>query len=304
MQTTPITAASANRTYLSLHEWACIRTELIWIYQHPPLNRGNAVKHNHVKGNWAWFFVQGHGWTESESGTLKATRGQWLFPPRENVRQFFSEDSVIISVHFDCNWPSGQDVIASPEGLVVSGDRFPELLRAAVALEELVREHFPGDDEAHKRQAAQSSDFELFLRFQSRFLCWLAVWFRVRLDCGARLSRLQAGDDRTLKAVRCLNEAPLDRSFPRSRLQTETGLSVVHLNRIFLRAYGLTPRKYWERRQLDFTRLCLETSNIPVKEIAYRTGFRSVSHFVVWFRRLAGHSPSQYRSSRIASPHE
>lgn len=294
--TPPASAAAAVRPHLSLHEWACIRTELIWIYQHPPLNRGKAVEYDHTHGNWAWFFVQGHGWTESTSGTLKARKGQWLFPSRERVRQYFSPDASIISVHFHCHWPSGQDVLASAEGLVLASEREPELLRTAEALEALVRRHFPGDDESHKYQAAQFSDFDLFLGFQSLFLSWLAVWFRTRVDAGARLTRLQAGDDRTLRAVRGLNEAPLEASYPRDRLRRETGLSDVHLNRIFLRAYGLTPRKYWERRQLEFARQCLETSTIPVKEIAYRTGFRSVSHFVVWFRRLTEKTPSDFRN--------
>jgi AraC-like DNA-binding protein len=221
----------------------------------------------------------------------------WLIPPRERVRQFFSADACIVSVHFRCEWPSGQDVIASKEGVAFAAQRFPDLLHHARELERMVGKHFPAHEGAHKHHSQQVSDFDLFLRFQAVFLNWLSAWFQLRVKTGASLSRLQAGDDRTLKAVRCLNEAPLDQRYPREALQAATQLSEVHLTRVFLRAYDLTPRKYWERRQLEFARLCLETSSIPVKEVAYRTGFRSVSHFVVWFRRHLNCAPGEFRSN-------
>lgn len=286
---------------LSLHEWACIQTELIWSYHHPPLNAGKAVEYDHRRGNWAWYFVSGHGWTEGPSGVLRAKAGMWLFPPREIMRQYFSPDANIISVHFHCHWPSGEDLIASPEGLVITGQDYPQLQSAAKHLCVMVNEHFPdGDAESHKYQAERALDFDPFLRLQSLFLEWLAVWFRVRVECGATFSRLRSGDDRLLKAVRCLNAASLEEGFPMGALKAATGLSQVHLNRLFVAAHGITTRKYWERRQLKFACACLETSNMPVKEIAYRTGFHSTSHFVVWFRRLSHVPPTDYRRQSLS----
>jgi AraC-like DNA-binding protein len=280
---------------LTLHEWACIRTELIWAYRHPPLSKGTVSLCDHRHGNWAWYFERGYGWVKAPSGRLDASAGMWMIPPREKAERFFSEDCSIISIHFDCQWPSGLEVIASTQGLVIPDEAFPELLRRGRRLERMVRKHFPGDAAAHTNQPTQCSDFDLFLRFQAEFLNWMAGWYCVRVQNGARLSRRQTDDHRALRVLRCLNTALIDGGYPRKELVAAAGLSEVHLNRVFLRAYGISPRKFWDSRQLQVAKRLLETSNAPVKEIAFGIGFRSVSHFVVWFRRFCGLSPGVFR---------
>jgi len=71
----------------------------------------------------------------------------------------------------------------------------------------------------------------------------------------------------------------------------------MRLNQLFLGEFGVTTRKYWDRRRLETARQCLETSRLAMKEIACLLGFRSDSHFVVWFRRLAGMRPGDYRKA-------
>jgi hypothetical protein len=51
---------------------------------------------------------------------------------------------------------------------------------------------------------------------------WLAAWFLLCTENGARLTRLSSGDSRPFQAARCLNQAPLDHSFPADQLQRET----------------------------------------------------------------------------------
>ncbi len=65
----------------------------------------------------------------------------------------------------------------------------------------------------------------------------------------------------------------------------------MRLNQLFLAEFGVTTLKYWDRRRLEMARQCLETSRLAMKEIACLLGFRSDSHFVVWFRRHAGQRP-------------
>ena len=38
---------------------------------------------------------------------------------------------------------------------------------------------------------------------------------------------------------------------------------------------------------------------MPMKEISFRLNFRSDSHFVIWFRRLTGSRPGDYRRSYL-----
>jgi len=73
----------------------------------------------------------------------------------------------------------------------------------------------------------------------------------------------------------------------------------MRLNQLFFAEFGMTSRKYWDRRRLEFAKQCLETSPMPVKELSYRLGFRSDSHFVVWFRRLTGSRPGEYRKNYL-----
>ena len=276
---------------LSLHEWSCLRTELVWIYDRPPREQARHATFDHREGNWAWYLRRGSVTLATRNGPLTARAGQWLFPPAEISRQDFSDDAQLLSVKFLCQWPSGETLFAATQGLVVEGRRHPRLAQTARRLERLVSKHFSG---SHHAYAQQPADYPLFLRFQRAFFEWLDAWFELRLATGSIPAR-QAGDERLRRASRVLDEAPLDQDFPRSVLLAAAGVSTVQLNRLFRKQFGLTPLQYRERRRLEFARLCLETSDLPLKELAARLGFRTDSHFTVWFKRNTRTSPGRYR---------
>ncbi len=228
--------------------------------------------------------------------------GMWIMLPQKYVEHDFSQDARILSVHFLCQWPSGEDLVAIREPVAVPSKDYPALGRDAGKLELLLRRRFPEEGRKEQFYDRESSDYVDFLRFQGVFLTWLSAWFQLCTEKGARLTRLASGDSRPFQAARCLNQAPLDRGYPVDGLQRETGVSLLRLNQLFFREFGQTTRKYWDHRRLDFARQCLETSAMPIKEIAYRLNFRSDSHFVTWFRRLANSRPAEYRRSyRLAN---
>lgn len=285
--------ANPTLPILSFHEWAYLRNELVWVYDHPVPQDSLDVKWDRTEGYWAWYIRRGKVTLTSASGTYTAKAGQWLMVPREEPHQHFSDDIWILSVYFLCQWPSGENIFATKAGLVIDGAKHPELERSAKKMERMVRRHLP---QADIRYATQLGNYPLFLRLQRQFLHWLQLWFEVRTQYGASLTKLHSGDDRTMRAVRALNEAPFDRGFPIDWLTAETGgLSITHLDRIFVKEFGLTTRKYWEQRRLQAAKGYLETSTLAVKEIAHRTGFRSDAHFVMWFKRLVKQSPLHYR---------
>ncbi len=277
---------------LSLHEWSCLRTELVWIYDREPRTQARHATVDHRRGNWAWYLRKGSVTITTRTGTLFARAGQWVFPPAEISRQDFSDDAHLLSVNFLCQWPSGENLFATSAGAIVDGRRYPSLDKTARKLERLVRRHFPVP---HHNYAQQSSDYPLFLCFQRAFFDWLEAWFQLRLALGAVATR-HTGDERALRAARVLDEAPLEQALPQALLRMTAGVSTVQLNRLFRRQFNLTPLQYWERRRLEFSRLYLETSDLPLKELASRLGFRSDSHFTVWFKRHARISPGRYRS--------
>src|SRR5690606_15618768 len=101
--------------------------------------------------------------------------------------------------------------------------------------------------------------------------------------------------DRLLRVLRRLNNAPLRDGMPHEAVCKESGLSEAHLNRMFLAEYGMTLRKCWDQRRLRAAKGHLETSSMPVKEVAYTLGFRSDSHFMMWFKQHTGKRPKEYR---------
>lgn len=293
-------AGNPNGPQLPLREWAYIHTQLHWIYDHEvPIQHRNRPVDRHHEGNSAWFLRRGKVVVESDSGRrLRAGPGQWLFVPTEKIHQRFSSDAHILSLHFLCQWPSGENILSRSEGLVLDGSSNPSLERRATQLERLVRRNLP-DAETH--YASLFSDYEVFLSFHTLFLQWLALWFKTHKEHGIGLSRLSADDDRLLRAVRCINTAPLDSPLPYEALRKVSGLGDAHLNRLLVAEYGLTLRKIWDKRRLSFAKSCLETTRMPVKEVAYNLGFRSDSHFMRWFKERTDKRPKEYRLSHRES---
>lgn len=284
---------TATPPRLTLHDWAALRSELVWIYDHPPAERSrHLAAADHTRGNWAWFMRRGSVRIESTHGAFEARAGEWLLLPAERHRHDFSDDASLISLNFICQWPTGGNVFVEPAPLVLCDRDHPRLRQTATKLARLVGREFTGSHHLYARQAA---DYPLFLRFQRVFFEWLEAWFEARLAHDTRVTR-QTGDPRVLRAARLLDEAPLAGSPPAKAL-APVGLSLVQLNRLFRQQLKLTPRQYWERRRVEFARLRLETGDAPLKEIAFALGFSDTPHFNVWFKRHTGTTPGRHRDA-------
>lgn len=277
-----------------MREWAYLQSQLEWIYDHevPAAYRDRAVNKERG-GYWAWYIREGSVSVSTSSGLrYEAGPGMWLFVPTEQITQRFSNNARILSLHFLCQWPSGENILSGNGGLVFRGSEHPLLERKATRLERIVRRQLP---DADTRYYSCFSDYEQFLSFHVLFQQWLRLWFNIQKQNGADFSRLLTKDDRLLKAMRCLNMAPLREGLPHEALRRESGLGAAQLNRMFAAEYGMTVRKCWEQRRLKAAKGHLETSLMPVKEVAYSLGFRSDSHFMMWFKQLTGKRPKEYR---------
>lgn len=65
----------------------------------------------------------------------------------------------------------------------------------------------------------------------------------------------------------------------------------------FTRVLGVPPLQYLRRYRMEVARRLLEDSSLGLKQIAARTGYRSVSAFSVAFKRATGVAPRDYRQS-------
>lgn len=69
------------------------------------------------------------------------------------------------------------------------------------------------------------------------------------------------------------------------------------LIRRFREEEGCTVVEYLTRVKMDYARSFLRSTNFPVREIAARLGYDSLSHFCRVFKARAGQTPQEYRKS-------
>lgn len=75
----------------------------------------------------------------------------------------------------------------------------------------------------------------------------------------------------------------------------QTGLSPFHFLRVFTRVIGVTPHQHLIRARIRNAARMLASSDLPVTDIAFDSGFGDLSNFVRTFRRAAGVSPAMFR---------
>jgi AraC family transcriptional regulator len=74
-------------------------------------------------------------------------------------------------------------------------------------------------------------------------------------------------------------------------------MSYFHFSRAFKQSMGMTATSYIAERRFERAKKMLEETELPISEIALRSGFSSQSHFTTAFRRLAGATPKAFRAA-------
>lgn len=91
-------------------------------------------------------------------------------------------------------------------------------------------------------------------------------------------------------------ESHLDEEVPLADLAGLAGMSEFHFSRVFKRAAGLSPARYFIRLRMERARHLLLDSSRNILEIGLEVGYSSASHFSNLFRRETGLTPSEYRA--------
>ncbi len=77
---------------------------------------------------------------------------------------------------------------------------------------------------------------------------------------------------------------------------TELGVGYEKFRKAFRQLQGLSPKEYRIRRRIDVARHMLGIEQAGIKEVALRLGYPDVPSFVKQFKRVAGVTPSRFRS--------
>jgi AraC-like DNA-binding protein len=82
---------------------------------------------------------------------------------------------------------------------------------------------------------------------------------------------------------------------------SEIGLSRAYFQKAFTRAYGVSPSEYAQSIRLDLAREILATTDMPIRAVALKCGFREEAHFYHFFRERTGMTPGAFRKRHCYS---
>lgn len=99
-------------------------------------------------------------------------------------------------------------------------------------------------------------------------------------------------------------DAASEEEWPVSRLAEVSCVSEAHFARSFKEAFGLPPHRYLLTRRIERAKSLLRETDLPVTEIAFRTGWRSLGTFGRTFRDITGTNPGEIRDRERAAVEE
>jgi AraC family transcriptional regulator len=81
----------------------------------------------------------------------------------------------------------------------------------------------------------------------------------------------------------------------------ECGLSVSHFTRAFRKSFGKSPYRWLLEHRINRAKALLMTSDLPIADIAIRSGFSDQTAFTRAFGRIVGDSPGRWRRHATSS---
>lgn len=92
-------------------------------------------------------------------------------------------------------------------------------------------------------------------------------------------------------------EAHLAEPMTLAALARQAALSEYHFARMFSQSMHMAPHRYVMQRRIERAKTLLQTTALPLTDIALACGFSSASHFSNRFRQATGATPSRMREA-------
>lgn len=100
---------------------------------------------------------------------------------------------------------------------------------------------------------------------------------------------------RRLLRARDRMDAASHEDWPVARLARVSHVSEAHFARSFKEAFGVPPHRYLLTRRIERAKTLLRDTELPILDIALRTGWNSLGTFGRTFRDITGGSPGEVR---------
>lgn len=99
-------------------------------------------------------------------------------------------------------------------------------------------------------------------------------------------------------------DAASHEDWPIKRLARVSHVSEAHFARSFAEAFGVPPHRYLLTRRIERAITLLRETDLPITDIAFQTGWRSLGTFGRVFRDITGETPNTIRTRSRADASE
>ncbi len=126
---------------------------------------------------------------------------------------------------------------------------------------------------------------------------------RCRPETARRLPEWTLSSETVVRGLRLIDAGFLDAN-PVAVMAERLGISDRHLNRLFLEALGATPKSLARTRRVQLAKRLIDSSTLPLSEVAMRAGFGSIRRFNDEMKAAYSRSPRDLRRVRTGAPDE
>lgn len=98
-------------------------------------------------------------------------------------------------------------------------------------------------------------------------------------------------------------DAASHEEWPIHRLAQVSAVSLAHFARSFKEAFGVPPHRYLLTRRIERAVALLRQTDLPITEVAFQTGWKSLGTFGRIFRDITGESPGNLRTRERSAAH-
>ncbi len=142
----------------------------------------------------------------------------------------------------------------------------------------------------HLQQSQQSQEEEQSRSSERQMLLLLIQLLQERFGDNLRL-------DRRIATARSYLDAHYAESVSMPQLATIASLSPRQLSELFRRELGMTPQQYLIEKRMQQAWQLLESTELPIQQVADRVGYSSLAAFSDRFRKHFGRAPRYFRQS-------
>lgn len=271
--------------------WLNLNLHLLWCHNRRVAEgrivTGPTLQSTEFTNSAAWLVREGWARVEQAGQCHTAHPGQWLIVKPGARVQTFSHDTRMLSIAFEARWPDGSHLFEEGLSLVIEASEAPALEKKIRPILNAVMEIAPGTWDVRDHRA----DLRCFLRLEQLLCEWLLALSDVLEGCGVRHSGHFGIDERVRMAVDLLHSRDLADLLALEELAAAVCTSPNHLIRLFRKDLQTTPHKFWDRLRVEHAQSRLRQPDIRIKEVAIDLGFKHLSHFSKWFKRLTGKTP-------------